>query len=46
MLHEIRWVFHGKTHGGDKMVNQIVAAVLSFIIPGLGQITAGETKKD
>lgn len=27
------------------MVNQIVAAVLSFIIPGLGQITAGETKK-
>jgi len=27
------------------MVNPIIAAILSFIIPGLGQIIAGETKK-
>lgn len=27
------------------MVNAIVAAILSFIIPGLGQILLGETKK-
>lgn len=27
------------------MVNAILAAILSFIIPGLGQIVAGETKK-
>lgn len=27
------------------MVNPIVAAILSFILPGLGQIIAGETKK-
>jgi TM2 domain-containing membrane protein YozV len=27
------------------MVNPIIAAILSFIIPGLGQIVAGETKK-
>lgn len=27
------------------MVNPIVAAILSFILPGLGQILAGETKK-
>jgi TM2 domain-containing membrane protein YozV len=27
------------------MVNAILAAILSFIIPGLGQILAGETKK-
>ena len=29
----------------NKMVNPIIAAILSFIIPGLGQIVAGETKK-
>lgn len=27
------------------MVNPIIAAILSFIIPGLGQILAGDTKK-
>lgn len=27
------------------MVNPILAAILSFIIPGLGQIIAGETKR-
>jgi TM2 domain-containing membrane protein YozV len=27
------------------MVNPIIAAILSFFIPGLGQIIAGETKK-
>lgn len=27
------------------MVNPIIVAILSFIIPGLGQIIAGETKK-
>ncbi|MBI5681300.1 MAG: hypothetical protein HZC47_10430 [Methanobacterium sp.] len=27
------------------MVNAIVAAILSFIIPGLGQILLGETQK-
>jgi len=27
------------------MVNPIIAAILSLIIPGLGQIVAGETKK-
>lgn len=27
------------------MVNPLIAAILSFIIPGLGQIIAGETKK-
>ncbi len=27
------------------MVNAILAAILSFIIPGLGQIIAGETMK-
>lgn len=27
------------------MVNAILAAILSFIIPGLGQIIAGEAKK-
>ena len=27
------------------MVNPIIAAILSFIIPGLGQILAGETQK-
>jgi TM2 domain-containing membrane protein YozV len=28
-----------------KMVNPIIAAIISFIIPGLGQIIAGESKK-
>jgi TM2 domain-containing membrane protein YozV len=28
-----------------KMVNPIIAAILSFIIPGIGQIVAGETKR-
>jgi TM2 domain-containing membrane protein YozV len=27
------------------MVNPIIAAILSFIIPGLGQIVIGDTKK-
>ena len=27
------------------MVNPIIAAILSFIIPGLGQIVVGDTKK-
>lgn len=27
------------------MVNPIVAAIASFIIPGIGQIIAGETKR-
>lgn len=34
-----------KNKGGKKMVNPILAAILSFIIPGLGQIIAGETKR-
>ena len=33
------------TKGGKNMVNAILAAVLSFFIPGLGQALAGDIKK-
>lgn len=33
------------TKGGKNMVNAILAAVLSFFIPGLGQALAGDLKK-
>ena len=32
-------------HGGKKMANAILAAILSFLIPGLGQAYAGDIKK-
>ena len=32
-------------NGGKNMVNAILAAILSFIIPGLGQAVAGDIKK-
>ena len=32
-------------YGGKAMVNAILAAVLSFFIPGLGQAVAGDVKK-
>ena len=34
-----------QSKGGDNMANAILAAVLSFLIPGLGQAYAGDVKK-
>lgn len=34
-----------KNYGGKNMVSPIIAAIISFFLPGIGQIIQGETKK-
>ncbi len=43
MLYEIYYLI--KLNGGKNMVNAILAGILSFFIPGLGQALAGDIKK-